>query len=284
MTRRPTVISLMAALALLGTACGGSVGSSDPFEDAFPIVANADLAVGSQRLLVGLVTPDAVSYASADLPVVIDLYPPDATEPAITVPGVFTWTTPEVRGLYRAVVELDRAGMWEVGLRTESGDSSGRTPFNVAEVGLTPGIGEAAPPVATPTGAEVSDLAEISTDPEPDPRFYRLSLDEGLASGIPTVVVFATPAFCETATCGPMLDTVKEVSSAYPDLNFIHVEVYENLQTTSRDELVPVEAVQVWRLPSEPWIFVVDTDGKVAARFEGTVDRSELTEVLDNLS
>lgn len=253
-------------------------------DEAFPIVANADLAVGSQRLLVGLVTDDAASHASPDLPVDISLYPPEAEEPAITVPGVFIWTAPDIRGLYRAQVEFDQPGMWEVALQSQDGATTGRIPFNVAEEGVTPGVGESAPSEATPTGDDVTDLSEISTDPEPDPSFYALSLDEALATGDPTVVVFATPAFCETATCGPMLDTVKQVSVDYPEINFIHVEVYKNLNATAREDLELVEAVQAWNLPSEPWTFLIDSDGNVKARFEGTVDTNELQEALEALT
>lgn len=282
MTQTRTALGLILAVVLAVTACGQSTGASSIPEEAFPIVANADLAVGPQRLLVGVVTEDAASHGSPDLPVVIDLYPPDAAEPTISVPGVFVWTTPEVRGLYRAHVEFDRPGIWQVALRS-GGEPTQRIPFNVAETSLTRNVGDMAPAVATPTGADVENLSEITTDPDPDPRFYQLSLDEALASGSPTVVVFATPAFCETATCGPMLDTVKAVAVDYPEVNFIHVEVYENLDATRREDLQLVDAVQVWGLPSEPWTFLLDGDGRVAARFEGTVDPTELRDALDSL-
>ncbi|MFQ5523719.1 MAG: TlpA family protein disulfide reductase [Acidimicrobiia bacterium] len=277
-----TIILALAAVAVTG--CGTGDDTSAIPEEAFPIVANADLAVGSQRLLVGLVTLDATSHASPDLPVEISLYPPEADEPSITVPGVFIWTAPGIRGLYRAQVEFDRPGIWEVALRTDDGSSTtARIPFNVAEDGVTPSVGEPAPAVATPTGDDVADLSEISTDPNPDPAFYALSLEEALGSGRPTVVVFATPAFCESATCGPMLDTVKQVSSDYPAINFIHIEVYENLDATRREDLKLVEAVMAWNLPSEPWTFIVDRDGNVAARFEGVIDADELVDALERL-
>lgn len=280
---KPIIIILtIAGLALAG--CGTGDHASAISDEAFPIVANADLAVGKQRLLIGLVGPDASSYAAPDLPVYIDLFPPEADQPDISTLGSFVWTTAEVRGLYRAHVEFDRSGIWEVALRSEDGTTTDRIPFNVADDGLTPAVGEPAPAVATPTGDDVADLAEISTDPEPDPSFYQLSLDEALGSGRPTVVVFATPAFCETATCGPMLDTVKEVSKDFPDMNFVHVEVYKNLDATSREDLELVDAVTEWNLPSEPWTFLIDGDGNVAARFEGTVDSEELTDALEALA
>lgn len=284
MKRTSVLSAILTAVALVVAACGQGAGSGGIPEEAYPIVANADLAVGSQRLLVGLFSQEAESYASPDLAVEVDLYPPDAEEPTITTPGIFMWTVPDVRGLYRAQVTFDQPGMWQIALRAGDGDTTQRIPFNVAEDGITPAVGEPAPPAATPTEADVDDLTEISTDPDPDPRFYRLSLDEALASGVPTVVVFATPGFCESATCGPMLETVKQVSVDYPDMNFLHVEVYENLDASNREELELVEAVEAWQLPSEPWSFLVDSDGTVSARFEGTVTADELRSAIEELS
>lgn len=67
-------------------------------------------------------------------------------------------------------------------------------------------------------------------------------------------------------------------------MNFLHVEVYKNLDASSREELELVEAVEAWELPSEPWTFLVDSDGVVSARFEGTVSADELTSAIEKLS
>jgi hypothetical protein len=271
------------ALAAITAACGGSTTGGIP-EEAFPVVANADLAVGSQRLLVGLVTVDGDWLPASDLPVAFDLYAPEAVGPSFTVDGVFLWTVPEVRGLYRADLTFESSGRWRIAAHSAGGPSTTVIPFDVAEEERAPTMGDRAPVVRTATVGEVADLSEITTDPEPDPRFYELSLDAALASGQPTVVVFATPGFCESATCGPILDNVKQVAPDFPLVNFVHVEIYENLDATTREELRVVEAVDVWRLPSEPWVFVVDATGTIAARFEGAVDPAELRAALEELS
>ena len=250
-------------------------------DDVFPIVANADLATGSQRLLVGLVTADATSYASPDRPVEIDLYAPGANLPTETVTGTFTWTVPDVRGLYTAGVEFGVPGEWRISVRAGDAPATTLIPFNVAAAGRTPAVGDQAPAVPTLTSPP-AEIEMITSDPDPDPRFYELSLDEAVASGHPTVVVFATPAWCETATCGPMLQTVKDIAAAYPTVNFVHVEIYEDPNgVTDPAGLRIVEAVEAWKLPSEPWVFVVAADGLVAAKFEGTLREDELTAVLE---
>jgi hypothetical protein len=269
----------------LVTFTGGCGGGGAGFPDqAFPVVANADLAVGDQRLLVGIHNIDGASLAAADLDVEFDLYAPEAVEPPFTVAGIFMWTVPEVRGLYRAAVTFDRPGRWQIAAHRPGGPPTMMIPFNVAEEERTLTAGDAAPAVRTRTADEVADLSEITTDPEPDPRFYQLSLDVALASGRPTVVVFATPGWCVSATCGPMLDNVKQVAASFPEINFVHVEIYENLDAATREELRVVEAVEAWQLPSEPWVFVVDSAGTIATRFEGAVDPEELRTALGDLT
>jgi hypothetical protein len=78
-----------------------------------------------------------------------------------------------------------------------------------------------------------------------------------------------------------MLDQVKALQASYPDVEFIHVEVYDNLEETDFEELNTVPAVEAWGLPSEPWVFVVDGDGTVSAAFEGAVSDEELTTAID---
>jgi hypothetical protein len=96
------------------------------------------------------------------------------------------------------------------------------------------------------------------------------------------VIVFATPAFCTTAICGPTMETTKAIALDHPDVNFVHVEVYENIDDP-QGELVEVEAVTEWGLQTEPWVFVVDAEGTVSARFEGTVGAAELERALEEV-
>jgi hypothetical protein len=272
-----TVATLLATGMVVAACSSGGIP-----DDAFPVVANADLATGPQRVLIGLVTPDASSLASPELEIEFDLYPPDSEDIASSAKGDFTWTVPDVRGLYRIAATFDVPGTWRVAAHTGPDHRGTPVPFNVASEALTPDVGDPAPAVATPT-APPEEISSISTDPNPDPTFYQTSLDVALDSGQPTVVVFSTPAFCETATCGPMLDTVKDAAMDHPDVTFIHVEVYENLEAPSREELALAEAVEAWNLPSEPWTFIVDSDGTITARLEGTLSKNELDELLGDL-
>src|SRR6478752_6920915 len=88
-------------------------------------------------------------------------------------------------------------------------------------------VGQKAPASKTPTVADVGgDVSKISTDPTPDPAFYQTSVADALAAHKPFMLVFATPKFCQTKTCGPTLDKVKAVAAKHPDVTFINVEPY----------------------------------------------------------
>ncbi|HEV3472503.1 MAG TPA: thioredoxin family protein, partial [Actinomycetota bacterium] len=102
-----------------------------------------------------------------------------------------------------------------------------------------------------------------------------------MRAGEPFVVVFATPKFCTSEVCGPTLDVAKVVAKDFPDVTWIHVEVYTNLDDPSDLKVVP--AVKKWGLPTEPWVFVVNERGRVVAKYEGTVAATELEEELANL-
>jgi hypothetical protein len=261
-------------LAQLTAACSAA-------EENLAVVANAPgtFAVGEpQRLMVGLVDPATADFlASPDIAATATLIGPDEQE--IEVEAEFMWTVPDVVGLYVVRSTFDQPGTWWVRLHPEGFGPTPQAAFTVSATDIVPGIGDPAPAVETRTLSDYP-IEEISSDDDPDSTFYELSLDEAVTSGQPTVVVFATPAFCVSQTCGPMLDQVKAVSANHPTANFLHVEVYENLNATSTEELILAPAILDWGLPSEPWVFVIDAGGNVAARFEGAMTTEELESAL----
>ncbi|HUO46116.1 MAG TPA: thioredoxin family protein [Acidimicrobiia bacterium] len=258
------------------------LGACAPGEENLAIIANAPTSLGTgveQRLMVGLVDPNTgESLAAPEVAAAVTLTGPN--EETVELPTEFLWTIENVRGLYVAHYTFPEPGMWSVRLHPDGLGSTPSTPFQVELETVVPEVGDPAPRVASRTSTDY-EISEISTDLTPDPSFYELSLDEALSNGQPTVVVFATPKFCESQTCGPLLDQVQALSGEHPDVNFLHVEIYENLDAASFDELELVEAVSTWGLPSEPWVFVIDREGAVSARFEGAASDEELSAAMD---
>ena len=264
---------------------GGGAGSFDqPFDDvaAYPVFVNSEIVRGENRFLIGLLNDEDAPIAAPGIDMHVAFYDlaESAERPAFETDAEFVEAGP--RGLYVTYPEFDATGKWgaEVTVSGPDLDATVRASFDVAAKASTPAIGEPAPKSKTPTRDDAK-LSEISTDEKPDPSFYETSIDDAIAAGEPFVVTFATPKFCTSAVCAPTLDIVKKASPDWPQVEFIHVEVYENLDEPSNLKAVP--AVREWQLPSEPWVFVVDGDGKVAAKFEGTLSPAELDEALGSL-
>jgi hypothetical protein len=143
----------------------------------------------------------------------------------------------------------------------------------VKDATAAPDIGDPAPASKTPTLATAS-LDELTTSKVPDKELYKSSVADALADGVPFVVTFATPKYCASRTCGPTVDVVSTVRRKHTDsgVRFIHVEIYKD-----NDPAKGVNQwVSEWKLPSEPWVFLVGPDGKIRDRFEGTVSVREL--------
>jgi hypothetical protein len=276
-------------LTLAAASCGSSEEPTFP-DDAVALRANTDLAVGKERLLLAIAQLSGTRLGAPEDGITVEVAPEDAPDRVQSVRAGFDWTIEGGFGFYRAEFDFDRPGPWLVTVIPDAGDPLETILINIADdacrassspVPCAPRIGEPAPSLATPTLAEAT-LADLTTDPSPDERLYQLSLDEVLANGRPTVVVFATPAYCSSATCGPILNEMKPVVDERPDVDFIHIEVFTGLQDPdfAPGPATVAPAVTAWSLPSEPWVFVVDANGVVTARFEGTMTSAELRDKL----
>ncbi len=138
-----------------------------------------------------------------------------------------------------------------------------------------PDVGDKAIPSETPTLRSAhGDLAKLTTASPPDRALLRYSIADSLRAHQPFVVAFATPRFCTSRTCGPVVDVVEAVRRRFArtGIRFIHVEIYEDNDIAKG----PNRWVKQWRLPSEPFVFLVGRDGRIKARFEGSVSAAEL--------
>lgn len=179
-------------------------------------------------------------------------------------------------------VDFDRKGAWLAiaMLRGEGGLEASRVPSPV--VGGTPAVpnvGEKAPVIHTPTAAEVGgDLAKIDTRVPPD-QMHEVDFADVVGKQ-PVVLVFATPALCQSRVCGPVVDVAQQVADEYQGrADFIHMEVYNDNDPGKgiRPQL------RAYGLPTEPWTFLVDRNGIVRDRIEGAYGVLELEQAMQSI-
>ncbi|MCC6266703.1 MAG: hypothetical protein IT300_03975 [Dehalococcoidia bacterium] len=294
---------LLLPLVALLVACGAD-GAGEPDDDASPgkyevAVASGDLAIGPQRMSFVLIK-DGEPVAEEVVYVRFFRLPKGAS-PELAGESAIPFTPlgaeeevheGELSGVYYANVPFDVAGTWGIGVSVgpkydEAGEV--RVQFEVKEKTQAPRPGDKGIAVKNPT-ADNAPFDQIHTGSIKDDGFHTMTIADAVSSGRPSVIAFATPSFCRTATCGPSLQIVVRASARYVDeVNFLHIEPYE---LTPAGDLITREdgfpklgpIAESWKLPSEPWVFVLDEQGTVVARFEGPYAIEELIYALDQVT
>ena len=241
------------------------------------VVLTSDLSVGKGRLAYGVVSRDGPPLQAESATVRTYYLPPntEAKEARQSLTATFDeW--PFSAGVFSVFADFDIAGSWELETEFTSVDGQeviAKSAFTVKETSDTPAVGDPAPASISPVASEVADISHITTASNPDPALYAISIRDAVAERKPLVVGFSTPRYCTTGTCGPQVEQLGSLRQKYEGrVNVIHVEVFkdphlvEEGKRPGRDDLA--EAVREWGLPTEPWTFVVDSDGIVRAKFE----------------
>jgi hypothetical protein len=142
-----------------------------------------------------------------------------------------------------------------------------------------PGPGDTPPAIHTPTESDVAgNLAEIDTR-EPPSSQHEADFAEVLGQK-PIVLTFATPLLCQSRVCGPVVDITEQLKQEYGDrVEFVHMEIYNDNEVNKGTR----PQVNAFRLPSEPWVFLIDRNGKVVSRMEGAFSADELDEAIQQL-
>ncbi|HET7417631.1 MAG TPA: hypothetical protein VFJ61_08415 [Solirubrobacterales bacterium] len=175
-------------------------------------------------------------------------------------------------------VDFDRPGPWLAiaMLKGSGGLEVSRVPSPVVGDNSVPRVGQKAPVIHTPTAADVGgDLAKIDTR-DPHDQMHEVDFADVVGKK-PIALVFATPALCQSRVCGPVVDVAQEVADEYKGkADFIHMEVYNDNDPGKgiRPQL------RAYRLPTEPWTFLIDRNGVIRDRLEGAYGVSELEEAM----
>ncbi len=287
------------ATALLASSCGGGSGDASgetttgppskqtleqlwraPGEDVAAVAGTSDHAVGTNRISFLVVDkqsrlierPTARVWIARGLKQV-----PYATTIARLEPiGVPGGDTADADGIYVAKVVTPTAGRyWFMAEPVGGTKIQALGNMVVRKTSMAPSVGDHAIPSRTPTLASTGgDLEALTTARHPDRALYEVSVAQALAAHEPFVLAFATPQYCQSRTCGPVVDVVSAVrkQAGSKGVRFIHVEIYKD-----NDPAKGVNRwVSQWRLPTEPFTFVVDGTGVIRTKLEGAFSAAEL--------
>jgi hypothetical protein len=296
---RPAAALTVLSCLLVVAGCGGSGGDSTatstepgggstleqlwraPGDDVAVIPGTENYEPGNVRVsfLVADAQGQAVTLPTARVWVAnaLDARPFLETTAKLERIGVPGGAEADATHIYVANVKLPHAGKYWLLAEPEGGKDKVQALGNVvvSKNDPPPDVGDPAPPSDTPTLASTGgDVAQLTTRTPPDESLLRYSIAGSLKAKAPFVVTFATPKFCASRTCGPVVDVVEEVQRRLDDarVRFIHVEVFEDNDPANGYN----RWMQEWKLQTEPWTFLVGGDGKIAERFEGTVSVDEL--------
>lgn len=287
----PATASPTAAPASTPTATVSDTIEEDDADGLNAILATIDLGVGPNRVSFLLTTTRSlVTVPEAS----IESFYRDGPAPDTVVEStqaVFHPWPYGTRGNYVADFNLEDEGLWElkVTVEDESGPQTALIPLQVEKTSLTPSLGIQPPLTPNKTVADVGDPSELSSSSMPDLDLYQHRIEEIADNGRPALVVFASPAFCTSPTCGPQVETVEGIKDLYQeDVDFVHVEVYNNPESIQGDldrgEYAP--AVRTWGLSeiedylNESWVFILDREGRVTRKYEGFASADELEQGL----
>jgi hypothetical protein len=299
--RPAAALSAVSLLLLVG--CGGSGGSAK----------TADSVVGGGKTLVELwrapgddvaIVPGTDHYVPGD--VRVSFLVVDASGREVVLPSAHVWlargkdrrpflessaklerigvpgeAVADSTHIYVAHLRISKPGLYWLLAEPEGGKEKVQAIGNVdvAADDAVPAAGNRPPASDTPTLATAGgNASRVTTRVPPDTSLLRYSVAASLRAHVPFVVTFATPKFCESRTCGPVVDVVEETARQLEGsgVRFIHVEVYEKNDPANGYN----RWMRAWHLDTEPWTFVVNRRGRIADRFQGVVSVNELVEAV----
>lgn len=301
--KRSQLLVVLTAICVILLSAGFRVTAKAAAEILQPLITTSELVVGQNRFAFGLAKRGKLIENAQ---VLVRLYDIDKADARLTyetnarfqairslevdgkvhrhADGTSHVHSPDnaVRGIYVTQLPFSRSGKWGVELVLQgpsAASESARTTVVVQDRSSTPSVGEAAPRSRNVVASEVKDLREIDTSEHPDPRLHQARIADAIAKKRPQLIVFATPQFCTSRMCGPVVDIVRTLLPAYGNrIAFIHQEIWQDFASK---KVFPT--VEEWRLQSEPWVFVVDGQGAIRAKFEGLVTAQEIESALQSV-
>lgn len=184
------------------------------------------------------------------------------------------------RPYFPLVTTFPEPGNWGIGVELADGATAGTLVSVMApsELPAVPVVGEQLISVPTPTVDDPRGVDPLCTAVPPCP-LHGTSLDTAIGGDRAIALLIATPAFCQTAICGPVLDLLVARQADFADaVTMVHAEVY-----TDDSARQTTETVMAYGLTWEPSLFLARPDGTITSRLDYTYDSTELDRALTAL-
>lgn len=258
--------------------------------DIRAVLATNDISLGSNRISLALIDKDRGPLGE-DIDVMVGTFYLEGqapTGPVEEARAVFRRWPSGPRGVFTTKFNFDQPGKWRLQIAiSQSGEPEKQSsvPLLVKPVSFSPMIGTPAPKSSHKTFQDVAEISHLTSDRNPDHDLYKITISNAIKTGKPVVIVFSTPAFCQTSTCGPQVDVIKALKQTYQThAHFIHIEIYDNPGDIKGDLSTAIISPTVanWNLPSEPWTFIIDHEGMIRDKFEGFATENEIAKALEH--
>jgi protein SCO1/2 len=198
---------------------------------------------------------------------------------------------------YVAELAIPSPGPWGLRVTTNRAGTilTGGTTVTALDPGATAPLGQPAPRIATPTLDDVGGVVRaVTTDPAPDLRLSRQSTANALADGQPFVLIIDSTKFRVSPACGRAIIMARYLLDRWRDVGFIHLEPYRYSVVASTpvlegslDDPSLTEPAAAWGFGDDPWgarsmpwVFVVDGDGIVRAKYQGVMGTADVDVII----
>ncbi len=319
---RLRAVAALLAAAFVVAACSGddgpepvATGSPGDALEIYAEVASTDLVAGEEeRVLVGLLQrPDNffLSYGEVEMSFSYLGTERDPVEPTplgtatarfVPAPGGASTDggsgapelvpPSEARGVYQADAVFADPGFWQVDVSATTADDrpvTGTASFAVVSKPAIPYPGDEALHTRNHVlgekrvPEEALDSRAATEGSIPDPALHRWTIAGAIDAGVPALVSFATPVYCESQFCGPVVEEIEGLERRYRDrAAFVHVEIWRDFQDS-----VLNQAAADWLYRNdtltEPWLFLIGSDGTIVDRWGPLFDPAEVEAALDRL-
>ncbi|HEX5827816.1 MAG TPA: SCO family protein [Candidatus Limnocylindrales bacterium] len=282
-----------------GTVGASAAPSPGPGEDLRVLLVSSSVWAGPETPVI--VTLSEPSGAPLDPSVAVQARVIGANETATAADVPVTSILPvgADRASYIADVQIPLPGWWRLDLVTSDG-RKGSVPIQALDPGSTAAIGAPAPDIDTPTLDDVGGKAlALTTQEAPDLRFYQRSTADARRDGKPYVLVLDSSRFRVSPACGRAVTMVRYLLDRWGDeVDFVHMEPFEYQVVTeapvlSGDIADPPLKDQAkalglgdatWPATDMPWIFIVDGEGIVRAKYRDVVGTADVDLVLSQIT